>query len=71
MANKSKPDWERKLMNNRWIFFVLAVVFVAIAYGFASLAINYGSSWQYALAIIFLIWAAKELKRGMTNLIRK
>ncbi len=58
-------------MNNRWIFFVLAVVFLAIAYGFASLAINYGSYWQYALAIIFLIWAAKELKRGVTNLIRK
>ena len=71
MANKPKPDWERKLMNNRWIFFVLAVVFLAIAYGFASLAINYGSFWQYVLAFVFLIMAAKELKRGVTNLIHK
>jgi hypothetical protein len=71
VVKQAKPEWETKLMANRWIFFILALVFLAIAYGFASLAINYGSFWQYALAIVFLVWAVKELKRGVTNLIHK
>ena len=71
MVKKDKPGWERQLMNNRWIFFILAIIFLAIAYGFASLAINYGSFWQYALTIVFLIWGMKEIKRGTQGLIHK
>ena len=71
MAKHEKPQWELKLMNNRFIFFPLGIIFLAIAYGFASLAINYASFWQYALALVFLIWGIKELKRGVVNLIHK
>jgi small-conductance mechanosensitive channel len=71
MAKKNKPRWERRLMDNRGIFFILAVVFLAIAYGFASLAINYASTWQYVLAIVFLVWGIKEINRGIRSLIHK
>lgn len=67
-AKNTKPAWEQKMMSNSWLLFGLAIVFLAIAYGFASLAINFGSFWQYALAIIFIVWGLKELKRGIQAL---
>lgn len=71
MADKSKLTWEQKISNNRWSFFVFALIFLAMAYGFASWAIDNGSLWQYALAIISLLWAIKEIKYGIHGLIRK
>lgn len=62
MAKKNKPNW---------LYFLLAAVLLAIAYGFASLAIDKGSFWQYVLTIVFLVWAIKEIKRGVHGLIRK
>lgn len=44
-------------------FLVFGIIELALAYGFASLAINYASFWQYALAVILLIG-------GLRNLIR-
>ncbi|MBI2592243.1 hypothetical protein HYW36_02080 [Candidatus Saccharibacteria bacterium] len=51
---------EQKLLNRRWVRAVLAVLFLGIAYGFASLAIDSGSLIEYALAILFFIWAIKQ-----------
>jgi len=65
---KARVVWEHKLMQNKWYFFVIALVFLSISYGFASWAINSGSLWQYALCIVFLVWAVKEFKRGIHNL---
>lgn len=68
MVKRVKNDWEQQMMKSRWMVLILAVVFLAAAYGFASLAIDSGSLWEYALAILFVIWAAKEIKREIHNL---
>ena len=48
----------------------MALIFLSIAYGFASLAIDSGSLIEYVLAIIFLVWGIKStvrvLRRGPT-----
>ena len=56
---------EQKLIHKWWMRLIIGVVFIGIAYGFASLAIDSGSLWQYALAIIFLVWGVKHLLRGL------
>jgi hypothetical protein len=61
MAKKSE---EQKLMEKWWVRAVVALVLAAIAYGFASLAIDTGALWQYALAIVFLVWAFLQAKRS-------
>jgi hypothetical protein len=71
MVKNRTAHWERRLMNNSGVFFILAIIFLAIAYGFASLAINYASTWQYVLAIVFLVWGVKEINRGVRSLIHK
>ena len=55
---------EQKLMHRWWILVLLAIVFLGLSYGFISLAIDSGSLWQYAVGIIFLIWAVKYIVRG-------
>ncbi len=60
----AKESTEQKLMHRWWIRGALAVIFAALAYGFASLAIDSGSLITYALAIGFLIWAFIEAKRS-------
>jgi len=65
---KAKPEWERKLMQNKWIFFALAVAFLAIGYGLVSWAINTGSFWQYVLGILFLMWGLRGIYRSIRNL---
>ncbi|MBI2009317.1 hypothetical protein HYS84_02805 [Candidatus Saccharibacteria bacterium] len=61
---------EQRLLNKRWVRVTMALIFLGIAYGFASLAIDSGSLLEYALAIIFLVWGIKStfrvLKRGPT-----
>ena len=71
VAKKNKSAWEEKWMANNWFLLGWAVVFLAIAYGFASLAINYAGLWQYILAIVFLYLAFKEFKRIVLNLVHK
>jgi len=55
---------EQKLMRKWWVLLVGAAIFLGLAYGFASLAIDSGSLWQYAVSIIFLVWAVKYVVRG-------
>lgn len=62
MAKKTE---EQKLMSKWWVLLVLALIFLGIGYGFASLAIDSGSLWQYAIAIVFLVWAVKYIVRGV------
>ncbi len=52
-------------MNEWWVRVSLAVVFLALSYGFISLAIDSGHLWQYAIGIGFLVWAARYLVRGV------
>jgi len=62
MAKQSK---EQKLMHKWWVRGVLAIVLLGIAYGFASLAIDNGSLFTYALSIVFIAWACIQIKQGI------
>ena len=56
---------EEILMHKWWIRAVLAIVFIGLAYGFASLAIDSGSLLEYAIAIAFTWWAVLHAIRGV------
>jgi hypothetical protein len=44
-------------------YLVFGVIELLIAYGFASLAINYAGIWQYALGIVFIYGGVRNLVR--------
>ncbi len=46
----------------------MCLIFVGIAYGFASLAIDSGNLIEYALTIFFFVWAIKSAVRAVRNL---
>ena len=48
-------------MRKWWMKALLALVFIGLAYGFVSLAIDSGSLWQYAIGIVFFIWAVRYI----------
>lgn len=60
----AKQTEEQKLMHKWWVKVLLGLVFLGLSYGFVSLAINSGSLWQYAIGIIFLVWAARYFVYG-------
>lgn len=60
-----KRTEEQKLMRKWWVLVLLAAVFGGLSYGFVSLAIDSGSLWEYAVSIIFLVWAVKYTVRGV------
>lgn len=62
MARRSE---EQELMRKWWILLLLALLFWGLSYGFASLAIDSGSLWQYAVSIIFLAWGIKYIVRSL------
>ena len=62
----AKKD-EQRLLDGRWVRVVMSLIFISIAYGFASLAIDSGSLIEYALTIIFFIWAIKSTTRAINN----
>ena len=59
-----KRTEEQRLMRKWWMLLALAIAFLGLSYGFVSLAIDSGSLWQYAVGIIFLIWAVKYIIHG-------
>jgi hypothetical protein len=65
MPAKNKPEWEKKLQSSWPMLLGLAAVLLLIAYGFISWAIDSGNWLHYLLAIVFLVWAAKEIKRAV------
>lgn len=58
MAKRSE---EQELIRKWWVLLLLALFFWGLSYGFASLAIDSGSLWQYGVAIVFLVWGAKYI----------
>lgn len=54
---------EIKLLNKRWVRVAMTLIFLGLAYGLASLAIDSGSLLEYALAIFFLAWAIASAVR--------
>lgn len=58
---------EQKLLNKRGVRTLVALAFIGIAYGFASLAIDSGSLFEYALTIFFLAWATKSATRSFRS----
>lgn len=56
---------EQKIIHTWWMRAILAVLMLGIAYGFASLAIDSGSLFHYALAIFFIGWALFQVKRSI------
>jgi hypothetical protein len=61
----AKSSAEQQWMRKWWVRFGLALIFLGLSYGFVSLAIDSGSLWQYAVAIIFLVLAIKYIVRGI------
>lgn len=47
------------------------VMFVILAYGLGSLAIDSGSYWHYLGAFVFLVWGIKFLVRARTHYHKK
>ncbi|HEX5447651.1 MAG TPA: hypothetical protein VFW90_00390 [Candidatus Saccharimonadales bacterium] len=61
MAKRAvKKTEEQILMRQWWVRAILAVVFILIAYGFASLAIDSAHFWEYVLAVIFVWFGVKH-----------
>ena len=56
-----RKNQEQKLMSIWWVALSLATVFLAASYGFVSLAIDSGSLWHYALAILFFGYALNRI----------
>jgi type VI protein secretion system component VasF len=61
----SKKSHQQILMGAWWVRAILAVISVVVAYGFASLAIDSGSLWEYLAAIIFLWYAVHHAIRAV------
>lgn len=53
----SRKNQETVLMHKWWVRALVAVAFVGLAYGFASLAIDSGNLLEYAITIAFVWWA--------------
>lgn len=58
---------EQKLLHKRSTQIVLALIFAGLTYGFASLAIDSGSLVEYAITIVFFVWAIKSAVRVIRN----
>ncbi len=54
-------------MNTWWMRILLAVIFLGLGYWFASIAIDDGNLFNYAAAIILLVWAFIHLVRGVKS----
>ena len=61
----SRRSHEQILMHIWWVRALVAVVFIALAYGFASLAIDSGNWLEYALAVVLLWWGVKHAYRAV------
>jgi hypothetical protein len=55
---------EQKLFNDWWTRFAVALVFLTLGYWFASVAIDDGNLFNYAAAIILVVWAFIHIIRG-------
>ncbi|MGH7156991.1 MAG: hypothetical protein ACREGG_02685 [Candidatus Saccharimonadales bacterium] len=61
----TKTNQQQVLMRKWWVRVLIALAFIGIAYGFASLAIDSGSLLEYAITIVFVWWAVHHLIRAV------
>ena len=61
----SRRSSEQVLMHQWWMRALIAVVFIGLAYGFASLAIDSGNLLEYAAAIVLVWWGVKHAYRAV------
>lgn len=59
----AKVNRDQKLINTWWAQILMALVFLAVAYGSASLAIDSGNLFEYALTLFFLVLTIKTTIR--------
>jgi hypothetical protein len=57
----SRKSQEQILMHKWWVRALVALAFVGLAYGFASLAIDSGSLLEYVITIAFFWWAVHHM----------
>jgi predicted tellurium resistance membrane protein TerC len=62
MASKTK---QQVLLQTWWVRGLLGIVFLLVAYGFVSLAIDSGSWLEYAIAIILIWFGVKDILRSV------
>jgi hypothetical protein len=70
MAKKvvKRQTYEQQLLSKWWVRSLLAMTFLLIAYGFASLAIDSGAWLAYGLGFFFIGWAIVQIKRAILSL---
>lgn len=56
----SRKSHEQVLMHQWWVRALIAVAFIGLAYGFASLAIDSGNWLEYVAAILLAWWGVKH-----------
>jgi hypothetical protein len=61
----SKKSTQQYQMHKWWVRALLAIAFLGIAYGFASLAIDSGSLLEYVVTIAFVWWAVHHAIRAV------
>jgi hypothetical protein len=65
MAKKAnRKNQQERLMQTWWIRVLAGLVFLGIAYGFASLAIDSGNLLEYVITIVFIWWAVQHFTRA-------
>jgi hypothetical protein len=67
----SRQSQEQKLMAKWWLRIILALVFLGLAYGFASWAIDSGAWLAYGLGFFFIGWAFVQIKQSVHSLINR
>jgi len=65
MAQAKKRLETPAYLDNKWAEPALAVVFLAVSYGFVSWAINSGSLVEYTLGILFFASAIKTIQMAV------
>ena len=66
-----KQTTEQKVFKTWWMHFVLALIFIALSYGFISLALDSAHLWEYAVGILLFIWALRYLIYGVKHAIHR
>ena len=61
----SRRSTEQTLMHRWWMRALIAVIFIGLAYGFASLAIDSGNWLEYLAAILLAWWGVKHAVRAV------
>jgi len=61
----SRRSQEQVMMNQWWVRALVALAFIGLAYGFASLAIDSGNLLEYAVTILLLWFGVRHAVRAV------